>query len=88
MSNNFLEISRVIISFETENQALQYIRDGINYVITNYDDKSPFIYYENEMSGTIELLNLLNTILSKLQRIKDSTISSDVQSPNITEKII
>lgn len=84
----YLEISRVIISFATENQALQYIKDGINHIITHYDDKAPYIYHENEMSSNIELLNLLNTIITKLQRLKESSEPSEDTTINSTEKTL
>lgn len=83
---SFLEVSQIIISFETEIETLDYLNDAIQYLITNYDNKKPFLFMGNEISNNIQLLCLLNTIITKLKKLKEPSEPTDKQQLNITEK--
>ena len=67
---SFLSVERTFIAFNNELECLKYINDALQFLINNYDNKKPIIFMENEFNSNIELLCLINTIITKLQKLQ------------------
>ena len=67
---SFLSVERTFITFNNELECLKYINDALQFLINNYDNKKPITFMENEFNSNIELLCLINTIITKLQKLQ------------------
>ena len=74
---SFLDVSRIILSFESEDDTLEYLTNAIQCVIANYNNNKPFVFNDNEFDDNIELLCIINTIIKKLKKLKQPSEPSE-----------
>ena len=79
---SYLDVHKVILSFESEHETLQYITDALQRIISNYDSKKSFTFHNSEYDNNTELLSVVNTIIKKLIKLKEQPSISSINTEN------